>query len=69
MPMTDEELDELWAELDEDGGGEIDFDEFYNWFVREAEGGQANKQQQQQNGTISATHICVGISSISPPST
>ena len=38
VPMNEEELDELWEELDEDGGGEIDFDEFYNWFVREAEG-------------------------------
>ena len=37
VPMTKEELDELFEELDEDGGGEIDFEEFYNWFAREAD--------------------------------
>ena len=35
--MTEDELTELFDELDEDGGGEIDFEEFYLWFVREAD--------------------------------
>jgi len=37
VPMSDEELEELMDELDEDGGGDIGFEEFYNWFVREAD--------------------------------
>lgn len=37
VPMTAEELEALFDELDEDGGGEIEFEEFYNWFQREAE--------------------------------
>lgn len=43
IPMTPEELEAVFAELDEDGGGEIEFEEFYNWFVREAD-----KQRQKQ---------------------
>ena len=37
VPMTDEELVELVNRLDSDGGGEIEFDEFYAWFVSEAD--------------------------------
>ena len=38
VPMKDDELEILLNELDSDGGGEIEFDEFYEWFVKEAEG-------------------------------
>ena len=48
VPMTDEELDALFDELDEDGGGDIGFEEFYNWFVREAD----KQRQKAQTGVI-----------------
>lgn len=35
--MTEEELENLFDELDEDGEGGIDFEEFYNWFTAEAD--------------------------------
>ena len=37
VPVTDDELAELIKKLDGDGGGEIEFEEFYNWFVMEAD--------------------------------
>ena len=37
VPMTEEELEKLFDELDEDGEGGIDFEEFYEWFTSEAD--------------------------------
>ena len=37
VPMTDDELSGLIQRLDSNGGEEIEFDEFYHWFVSEAE--------------------------------
>ena len=31
VPLTDDELDDAFAEMDEDGSGEIDIDEFKGW--------------------------------------
>ena len=31
--LTVDQLDEAMAEMDEDGGGEVDFDEFQTWWV------------------------------------
>ena len=44
VPMKDEELDKLMDELDADGGGGVDFEEFYNWFINEAD------KQRKKNG-------------------
>lgn len=35
--MTEQEMEDLFDELDEDGEGGIDFEEFYNWFTAEAD--------------------------------
>lgn len=31
---TDEQLSQAMAEMDEDGSGEVDFDEFFEWYAR-----------------------------------
>jgi hypothetical protein len=33
VPMTREEMDELMDQLDKDGSGAIDFEEFHQWFI------------------------------------
>ena len=33
-PLSEPELDEAMAEMDADGSGEVDFDEFERWFER-----------------------------------
>ena len=44
VPMTDDELAVLINELDTDGEGEIEFEEFYMWFVREADAQKSKKR-------------------------
>ena len=41
VKLTDGELKDAMAEMDEDGSGEVDFEEFYHWWTvgREAAGG------------------------------
>ena len=31
--LTAPELDELMAEMDEDGGGTVDYEEFFSWYL------------------------------------
>ena len=31
--LTDAQLDEAMAEMDEDGSAEVDFEEFFEWYV------------------------------------
>ena len=33
ITLTDEQYTELLAKIDEDGSGECDFDEFFDWYV------------------------------------
>ena len=56
VPMTDEELGALFEELDEDGEGGIDFDEFYTWFIAEAE-----KQKQKDLLTYYTNKLTGGV--------
>eukprot|EP01052_Picozoa_sp_SAG31_P037281 SAG31_NODE_4791_length_2954_cov_2.206305_4_plen_201_part_00 len=34
-PLSEGELNEAMAEMDEDGGGTVDFDEFYRWYAKQ----------------------------------
>eukprot|EP01051_Picozoa_sp_SAG22_P023230 SAG22_NODE_5905_length_933_cov_1.426859_1_plen_110_part_10 len=34
-PLSEQELDEAMAEMDEDGGGTVEFEEFYSWYEKQ----------------------------------
>jgi Ca2+-binding EF-hand superfamily protein len=36
--LTEAELDAMMAEIDTDGGGDVDFDEFHGWWSRPDDG-------------------------------
>lgn len=55
VPMTDDELVVLVNRLDTDGGGEIDFEEFYAWFVSEADA------QKSKNKIATAKMFITGV--------
>ena len=33
LPCSEDDVEEYMEEMDEDGSGEIDFEEFYAWYV------------------------------------
>ena len=53
-PLDEESLNAAMAEMDEDGGGEVEFEEFNSWYQRAAgstQGGWAAKWQSKQRST------------------
>ena len=34
-PLNEAELDEAMADMDEDGGGDVSFEEFYHWYEKQ----------------------------------
>jgi hypothetical protein len=57
-PLSAVELDEAMTEMDSDGGGAVEFDEFLAWFrhIQDA-GGKSSWAKQLAVGTLRAAHL------------
>jgi Ca2+-binding EF-hand superfamily protein len=58
-PLSAVELDEAMAEMDTDGGGTVEFDEFLAWFrrIQDAGGGKTSWAKQLAVGTTRAAQL------------